>query len=103
METFTSPSVDDDTNSDGETALTYLEYSIDLDPADATVETTYVFFIARDGDLRMEVDRHTTGLFSLATWERLPAEAGFEWERVDYPVSEDGTPIWLWVCRLGAE
>ena len=95
--------MDDDTNSDGETALTYLEYSIDLDPADATVETTYVFFIARDGDLRMEVDRHTTGLFSLATWERLPAEAGFEWERVDYPVSEDGTPIWLWVCRLGAE
>ena len=103
LETLTSPSVDDDTNSDGETTLTYVEYSIDLDPSDTTVETTYVFFIARDGELRMEVDRHTTGLFPLATWERLLTEAGFAWERVDYPVSEDGTPMWLWVCRLGAE
>ncbi len=102
LETFTS-SVDDGTNSDGETTLTYVEYSIDLDPTDTTVETTYVFFIARDGELRVEVDRHTTGLFPLAAWERLLAEAGFAWERVDYPVSEDGTPMWLWVCELGAE
>ena len=100
-ETFTSPSVDDDTNSDGETTLTYVEYSIDLDPNDTTVETTYVFFIARDGELRVEVDRHTTGLFPVATWVRLLTEAGFAWERVDYPVSADGTPLWLWVCRVG--
>ena len=102
-ETFTSLSVDDFTNSDSETTLTYVEYSIELDPTDTTVETTYVFFIARDGALRVEVDRHTTGLFPVATWERLLTEAGFEWERVDYPVSEDGTPMWLWVCELGAE
>ena len=102
-ETFTAPSVGDDTNSDGETTLTYVEYSIDLDPNDTTVETTYVFFIARDGELRVEVDRHTTGLFPVATWERLLTEAGFAWDRVDYPVSGDGTPMWLWVCRLGAE
>ena len=93
LETFMSPSVDDDTNSDGETTLTYVEYSIDLDPADSTVETAYVFFIARGGELRVEVDRHTTGMFPLATWERLLAEAGFAWERVDYPVSEDGTAM----------
>ena len=99
--TLTSPSVDDDTNSDGETTLTYVDYSIDLDPTDTTVETTYVFFIDQDGELRVEVDRHTTGLFPVATWERLLTEAGFAWERVDYPVSEDGTPMWLWVCRMG--
>ncbi len=54
-ETFTSPSVDDDTNSDGETTLTYVEYSFDLDPTDTTVETTYVFFIIRAGELIVEV------------------------------------------------
>ena len=51
----------------------------------------------------MEVDRHTTGLFPVATWERLLTEAGFAWERADYPFNEDGMPMWLWVCRMGAE
>ena len=102
-ETFTSPSVDDETNSDGETTLTYVEHSVDLDPADTTIETTYVFFIVREGKLQVEVDSHTTGLFPIATWERLLAEAGFDAERTDYPVSGEGTPMWLWVCRLGAQ
>ena len=30
-------------------------------------------------------------------------DAGFAWERVDYPVSADATPMWLWVCELRAE
>ena len=49
------------------------------------------------------MDSHTTGLFPLSTWERLLAAAGFAWARVDYSVSEDGTPMWLWVCGLRAE
>ena len=55
------------------------------------------------GDLQVVVDSHTTGLLPLATWEGLLAEAGFAWERVDYPVSADATPMWLWVCALQAE
>ena len=96
-DTFTSPYVDDDTKSDGETTLTYVEYSVVLDPADTRVETAYVYCIVRGGELRVEVDRHTTGLFPLATWERVMAEAGFAVERVDYPVDEDGKGMWLWV------
>ena len=89
--------VDYETNHDAETELTYVEYSADLDPDDTTIESTYVFFIKRGGELQVEVDSHTTGLFPIATWGRLLAEARFEVERVDYPVSKDGRPMFLWV------
>ena len=67
-DTFEPPQVDYQTNRDGETELTYVEYSTDLDPNDTTIETTYVFFIKRGSGLRVEVDNHTTGLFPIATW-----------------------------------
>ena len=89
-ETFEPPQVDYQTNRDGETELTYVEYSTDLDLNDTTIETTYIFFIKTGGELRAEMDNHTTGLFPIATWERLLKEAGFEVDRVEYPVSKDG-------------
>ena len=103
-ETFDPPRVDYQTNRDAETELTYVEYSTDLDPNDTTIETTYVFFIKRAGKLQVEVDHHTTGLFPVGTWERLLTEAGFEVDRVDYPVSKDGRAMYLWVGRaVGAK
>lgn len=99
-DTFDPPVVHYETNRDAETELTYVEYSVDLDPDDTTIETTYVFFIKRGGELRVEVDRHTTGLFPIVTWERLLVEAGFEAARVDYPVGKGGSPLFLWVGRL---
>ncbi|MCY3783993.1 MAG: class I SAM-dependent methyltransferase [Chloroflexi bacterium] len=102
-ETFKAPGVCCETNRDAETELTWVEYSVDLDPSDTTIETTYVFFIKRGGELRVEVDGHTTGLFPIATWERLLTETGFEVERIDYPVSKDGRPMFLWVGRLHAQ
>ena len=91
-DTFEPPQVDYQTNRDGETELTYVEYSTDLDPTG----TTYVFFVK----LPVEVDRHTTGLFPVATWARPLTEAGFEVDRVDYPVSKVGRGMWLWVGRV---
>ena len=82
-DTFNPPQVEYQTNTDGDTELTYVEYSTDLDPNDTSIETTYVFFIKRAGELRVEVDRHVTGLFPVATWERMLTEVGFEVERVD--------------------
>ncbi len=101
-DTFTSPYVDDNTKSDGETTLTFVEYSVVLEPGGTAVETVYIYYIVRDGELRVEVDRHTTGMFTLATWERLLSEAGFDVERVDYPVNKDGEGMYLWVCTLRA-
>ena len=99
-DTFDPPRVDYQTNRHAETELTYVEYSTDLDPTDTTIETTYVFFIKRGGKLHVEVDNHVTGLFPVATWERLLTQAGFEVDRVDYPVSKDGRAMYLWVGRL---
>ena len=76
---------------------THVEYSADLEPDDTTIESTYVFFIKRGGELQVEVGSHTTGRFPIATWGRLLAEPRFEVERVDYPVSKDGRPMFLWV------
>ena len=102
-ETFTETSVMHETNSDGRFELTWVEYSTDLDPADTEIEAVYVFFRRETGpgaELTVEFDRHTTGLFPIAVWERLLYDSGFTPERVDYPVSPDGSPMWLWVCRL---
>ena len=99
-ETFVAPFVDYATHRDAETELTYVEYSTDPDPTDTSIETVFVFFIRHGGELRVEVDRHTTGLFPMATWERLLSEAGFDVERDDYPVDPEGRPLYLWVGRL---
>lgn len=99
-ETFTATTVHHETRRDEVRELTYVEYSADPDPADTSVETVYVFFVNEGGEVRVTVDRHTMGLFPLAVWERLLAEAGFDAERVDYPVSEE-QPMYLWVATLG--
>ena len=77
-----------------------VDYQTNRNANDTTIETTYVFFIKRGADLRIEVDNHTTGLFPIATWQRLLTESGFEVDRVDYPVSKNGWPMYLWVGWL---
>ena len=72
VETFDPPSVNYETNRDGETELTYVGYSTDIDPNDTAVETRFVFFIKRGGELWAEVDSHTRSLFPIAPislWE----------------------------------
>lgn len=97
-ETFAPPRVRHETRRADGAELTYVEYSTDVDPDDTQVETAYVFFFQEDGRLRVEVDRHTTGLFPVSTWERLLTEAGFEPERLDYPFADDDRPMYLWAC-----
>ena len=99
-ESFHPPDVEHHTIRTADAELTYVEYSTDLDPNDTTIETTYVFFIKQNCKLQVEVDDHVTGLFPIAAWARLLAEAGFEADRVDYPVSEDGREMWLWVGSM---
>ncbi len=102
-ETFTETTIAHETHSDGQTELTWVEYSTDLNPDDTVCETVYVLFrreIGAEHSLDVDCDRHTLGLFPIASWERLLTRSGFDVEQVDYPVSDDGTPMWLWVCTL---
>ena len=65
--------------------LTAIEYCYDPNPADTTIESVF-FFIRQEGTgLRIEQDRHVTGLFPRETWLRLLAEAGFRAEVKNLP------------------
>jgi len=79
-ETFRDPFVDSTTHSDGETELTFIEFNYDPDPADTTIETVLLYLIRKGGELRIELDRLTTGLFARQRWLDLMGEAGFEVE-----------------------
>lgn len=61
--------------------------------ADGTVVVHYAFLLrAADGTVRTAYERHVTGLFPRATWERLLAEAGFRVEAVLESTDEDREP-----------
>jgi SAM-dependent methyltransferase len=87
--------------SDGENAaLRYLEWTYDPDPADATYTVDYAYLLRdRDGNIRVEHDRHTEGLFERQVWLRLVTDAGFEPQVVSFPYSVHGAPLELFVGR----
>ena len=59
--------------------MRYLEWTWDPDPNDTTYTVDYTFTLRTpDGNVRVEHDRHTEGLFARAEWLRLLSEAGFE-------------------------
>jgi hypothetical protein len=67
-------------------ALRFLEWSWDPDPSDSQFEVAYAFVLREaDGSTRMELDRHTEGLFPEATWLRLMRECGLEARTVPDP------------------
>jgi SAM-dependent methyltransferase len=66
--------------------LRYLEWCWDPDPADDTFEVAYALVLrTADGTTRVELDRHTEGLFSEATWLRLMRECGLDARMVPDP------------------
>ena len=80
METFPGTFVAHKITRSDDLELTYIEYSHDPDPADTTIESVFLYFFKEAGGLRIEQDRHITGLFSLDTWLNLMEEEGFEVE-----------------------
>lgn len=80
-ETYRDARVDASTRSDGKTELTFIEFDYDPDPEDTTVESIMFYLIREGGELRVEHDRHVTGLFPLQTWLDLMEKAGFTVEQ----------------------
>jgi len=58
--------------------VVFIENSFDPDPLDENFEATMIFIIRENGQLRLETDRYTLGLFSLDVWRRTLSETGFE-------------------------
>ena len=89
-ETFAGPTVLHWIRPGADGSLTVIEYCHDPDPADTTIESIFFFIMQEGGELRVEQDRHITGLFPAATWLELLAEAGFAAERITHPGYEGG-------------
>ncbi len=102
-ETFRDHFVSNTTRCRGDTVLTCIEYVHDPSPADTTIETVMFLLIREKGQLRIEQDRHTMGLFGKTTWFRLMAEAGFEAETRPYVEVDCGARLTLLVGVLQAE
>ena len=81
--------------------LTVIEYCHDPDPADTTIESVFFFILKEQGELRIEQDRHVTGLFPAVVWLELLAEAGFTAERITLPGYEGGYGGHLLAAALG--
>lgn len=77
----------------GKRGMRYLEWTYDSDPDDHMTETEYVYVMRdEDGNVFREYDRAESGLFSMAEWEGMLAQAGFKahFEQVEY-TSIEGT------------
>ena len=94
-ESFTGTRVFHSTRREGGLELTYVEYDHDPDPSDTTIESVCVYFLKEGKDLRVEWERHVTGLFPLNTWLNLMKEAGFDAEKRPYPSDEGHQPFLL--------
>ncbi len=97
-ETFRETTASHRTLHQGDMELTFIKYVCDPDPTDSTIETRFFFLINQGGHVRMEHDRHVTGLYSIVDWQDWLADAGFDVEALEYPVYDDEGPGWLLVC-----
>jgi SAM-dependent methyltransferase len=60
-------------------SVRFLQWTTDPEPADTSYFVDFAILIRdREGNVRVEHDRHTYGLFSRAVWRRLLRAVGFE-------------------------
>ncbi|MCO5296273.1 MAG: class I SAM-dependent methyltransferase [Fimbriimonadaceae bacterium] len=73
---------------DADLSVTTLEVDFDPDPSDRTFETTFVFLIRREGELTVEHDTHTMGLWEIDELLPMLREAGFDAEIEPWELSD---------------
>ena len=83
--------------------FTVIEYCHDPDESDTTIESVFFFIFQEQGGLRVEQDRHVTGLFPSSDWLELLDQAGFEAELIALPGYEGGYGGHLFVATLRGE
>ena len=98
-ETFIGPRVVEWTREAEDRSVTFIEYMGKPRPGSTTVESVFVFVIDEGGELWVEVDRHTGGLFPSGTWLSLMEAAGLEAEYVQTNAYEGGFGGNLFVGR----
>ena len=69
--------------------VVFVENVFDPDLIDTEYETTILYLIREHGNLRIETDHWTMGLFSLDTWRRVLHEIGFKVHEGKYRTGDD--------------
>jgi len=70
--------------------MRYLEWCYDPDPNDATTVTDFAYILKdADGSVRVERDRHITGLFSREEWLNCLHQVGFQPKSFPEPCESD--------------
>ncbi|HRK21546.1 MAG TPA: class I SAM-dependent methyltransferase [Fimbriimonadaceae bacterium] len=87
-EQFVQHEVEHQTHTADGVSVTTVEVNYDPDPFDTVFETTFAYFIRRDGDLTVEIDRHHMGIFPLGDYIAAARSAGFDVEAVEIPLSD---------------
>jgi SAM-dependent methyltransferase len=76
----------------GNVEISVFQNTYDPDPADTTIEKTFVYLIRQDGQLSIHTDRHLCGLFGQATWLECLEQAGFQ---VQVKTTPYGDPMFI--------
>ena len=98
-DTFSGSRVVDWTRETEDSNVTFIEYVAQPSPDATTLESVFVFIINRDGDIQVEVDRHTSGLFPKTLWLQALSDAGLQAEYVQTNAYEGGFGGNLFVGR----
>lgn len=56
-----------------------------------------VYLIRQHGQLRIETDRWTSGLFAIGTWRQVLRETGFELHEAPFTLAEDSYTVFACV------
>jgi SAM-dependent methyltransferase len=79
--------------------IVFVENLYDPDPSDEQYETTILYLIRNHGNLQIETEHWTMGIFSLDTWRHVLRETGFEIYEGRYNANEDEYTVFACVKR----
>lgn len=100
QDTFAGSRVVDWTRETDEKNVTFIEYVAQPPPGATTVKSVFVFIINREGDIKVEVDHHTSGLFPKSLWLDALADAGMEAAYIQTDAYEGGFGGNLFMGRM---
>jgi len=96
-ENFAQNKTQTTTTRTGKMEVTFIENNYDPDPSDNTFETTMIFLIRENGELRIEHDRHVCGIFTMNVWRDSLSKTGFEVTEYSESTSVFESPLFICV------
>ena len=86
-----------DSHGQGQVEVAFIGNHYDPDPGDTSYEDVFIYLIRQAGNLRIETDRHLSGIFPVATWCKLLEYVGFQVEQLEF--EGEGFPFFIGLKR----